>query len=119
MVRRESVRNELENCFGPYYEKLEVAATYNLFLNVAYMVRERVGAALCFQMNREYPGTKFIPLTPVLETGAVLVWKKEQIFSPAVLEFMKYLKERVNPSQVWERYGRGVLDELEKSVFNL
>ena len=106
MVRRESVRNELENCFGPYYEKLEVAATYNLFLNVAYMVRERVGAALCFQMNREYPGTKFIPLTPVLETGAVLVWKKEQIFSPAVLEFMKYLKERVNPSQVWERYGR-------------
>ena len=70
MVRRESVRNELENCFGPYYEKLEVAATYNLFLNVAYMVRERVGAALCFQMNREYPGTKFIPLTPVLEQSS-------------------------------------------------
>ena len=63
------------------------------------------------------PGVR--PAIILVETGAVLVWKKEQIFSPAVLEFMKYLKERVNPSQVWERYGRGVLDELEKSVFNL
>ena len=119
MVHRESVRNELENWCGPYYEKLEVAATYNLFLNAAYMVRERVGAALCFQVNQEYPGTKFIPLAPVLETGAVLVWKKEQIFSPAVLQFMKYLKEQENLPQFWEKYGRGYLDELEKPVLNL
>ena len=88
MVHRESVRNELENWFGPYYEKLEVAATYNLFLNAAYMVREHVGAALCFQVNQEYPGTNSDPLAPVLETrGPCWSGKKEQIFSPAVLQF--------------------------------
>lgn len=34
----------------------------------------------------------FIPLSPVLETGAVLVWKKSQIFMPATAAFPEYLK---------------------------
>ena len=43
---RETVRNELAGWFGDAYEKIEVAATFNLILNAANMVKNGVGAVL-------------------------------------------------------------------------
>lgn len=92
IAKRESVQNELANWFGDTYDKMEIAATYNLILNAANMVRNGVGAALCFQMDNRYGDPRFIPLRPRLETGAVLAWKKNQTFSETSSQFIQFIK---------------------------
>lgn len=89
---RQSVQHELSSWFGENFEQIEVAATYNLITNAANMVRYHVGAALCFDLDFRYDDLKFIPLFPSLETGTVLVWKKNQIFSPSVHAFLDFLR---------------------------
>ena len=93
MVKRELVKNELASWFGDYYEGLQIAATYNLILNAASMVERGVGVALCFDLGASfYEDLCFIPLAPTLETGSVLVWKKNQTLGAATSQFMRYLK---------------------------
>lgn len=79
MVRREQVKNELANWFGDTYEQLEIAATYNLIVNAAFMVERGLGVALCFDLGAVFENLRFIPLLPRMETGSVLVWKKNQM----------------------------------------
>lgn len=93
MVKRELVKNELASWFGDHYEGLQIAATYNLILNAAAMVERGVGIALCFDLGVAfYEDLCFIPLTPTLETGSVLVWKKNQTLGAATSQFMNFLK---------------------------
>lgn len=92
MSRREMVQNELASWFGDYYDHLEIAANYNLILNAADMVKNHVGIALCFYIENISNDLCFIPFSPPLETGAVLAWKKNYVFSPAATRFIQYLK---------------------------
>ena len=93
MVKRELVKSELASWFGDYYEGLQIAATYNLILNAASMVECGVGVALCFDLGVSfYEDLCFIPLAPTLETGSVLVWKKNQTLGAATSQFMRYLR---------------------------
>ena len=89
---RETVRNELAGWFGDVCEKIEIAATYNLILNAANMVKNGVGAALCFDLDNISDALAFVPLLPGLETGTVLAWKKEQRCSPAAGQFLDLIK---------------------------
>lgn len=89
---REIVRNELAGWFGDVYGRLEIAATFNLVLNAANMVKNGVGAALCFDLGNVSDALTFVPLAPKLETGTVLAWKKEQICSPAAEQFLGFIK---------------------------
>lgn len=78
MVKRELVKNELASWFGDYYEKMQVAATYNLIVNAAAMVKTGIGAALCFDFGMQfYDDLCFVPLTPRLETGSFFGLEKE------------------------------------------
>ena len=93
MVKRELVKNELASWFGDYYEELQITATYNLILNAASMVERGVGVVLCFDLGATfYEDLCFIPLAPTLETGSVLVWKKNQTLGAATSQFMRYLR---------------------------
>lgn len=93
MVRREQVKNELAGWFGDYYESLQIAATYNLIVNAASMVKCGFGAALCFDFaSTFYEDLCFIPLAPTLETGSVLVWKKNQTMDAAASAFRNLVK---------------------------
>lgn len=89
---REEVRGELANWFGQDYGRIEVAATFNLILNAANMVKNGVGAALCFYLENISDALKFVPLSPKLETGTVLAWKKDKPLSCAVEQFQQYVK---------------------------
>ena len=92
MVRRELVRNELASWFGDCYEELKIAATYNLIMNAASMVKSGIGTALCFDIGANfYDDLCFIPLVPAMETGSVLVWKKNQMFGAAASSFIRFL----------------------------
>lgn len=92
LPERSSVQHELSSWFGDDFEKIEVAATYNLITNAANMARHHVGVVLCFDLDIQYEDLRFIPLSPALETGAVLVWKKNQLFTPVVHAFLDFLK---------------------------
>ena len=92
MSARESVKNELANWFGEYYDRLQIAASYNLILNAATMVKCNAGAAVCFDLGIVYEGLCFIPLSPALETGSVLVWKKNQMLCSTTARFISHIK---------------------------
>lgn len=92
---RETVRNELAGWFGDTYDKIEIAATYNLILNAANMVKNGVGAALCFDLDNISDVLIFVPLSPKLETGTVLAWKKDQTYSPAADQFLGFIKNAI------------------------
>ena len=95
ITERETVRNELAGWFGDIYDKIEIAATYNLILNAANMVENGVGAALCFDLGHISDGLTFVPLSPSLETGTVLAWKKDQADSPATEQFLQFIKNTI------------------------
>lgn len=95
MASREHVRSVLANWFGDIYEDLDVAASFNLLLNAANMVKNGVGSAFCFRLDVKYDGLSFVPLSPRLETGAVLAWKKNQVFSNAATRFVETLKHSI------------------------
>ncbi len=92
MPWREVVRNELAGWFGDLYDHLEIAATYNLVVNAATMVRSGLGVALAFDLSTVFEDLSFVPLSPEMTSGAVLVWKKNQTLSPLVSAYLEHLK---------------------------
>ena len=67
-------------------------ARYNLIVNAAFMVEQGLGAALCFDLGAVFENLRFVPLAPRMETGSVLVWKKNQALSMANTLFIQHIK---------------------------
>lgn len=94
IARRQSVRNELENWFGYDKEKLHVISTCNLsHYNQSIMVESGIGMALVMEFSCNQDTLCLRPLEPALESSCVLVWKKNQALSPAILRFIEHAKE--------------------------
>lgn len=77
------------------YDKLDIAATYNLVYNASLMVEEGIGHALSLDklVNTSGNGNLcFIPLEPKLEARLDIVWKKYQVFSKAAALFLERLR---------------------------
>ena len=89
---RERVQREVANWFGDRWERLQIAASFNLILNAANMVRYGVGTALSFDLNFSFDDLRFIPLSPTMDTGTVLVWKKDLVLTPVVEAFHQHIK---------------------------
>lgn len=81
---RELVQNELANWLGDGAGQPNILIRYNLLYNVAMLVKSGFGDALCIRLDCAYQGLKFVPLYPPLRLASVLVWKKQQVTSPAV-----------------------------------
>ena len=77
MSNRAMVINEIENWFGDYYLKLQIAARYNLGYNLVHFIKNKLGIAFCLESIDEMRDLTFIPLKPKLESGSVMVWKKD------------------------------------------
>ncbi len=90
--RREKVQNELANWFGDFFDRLSVLGTYNLLYNAVMMTEGFGGAVLCFQHGNCYENAVFVPLDPPLQTGSVVVWKKNHVLSPATGRFIEFMK---------------------------
>ena len=91
---RDSVKNEIANWFGGYFESLNVIATYDLIYNAAMLAKAYGAVVLSMEHGMFCKSMKFIPLEPEIMTGAVLVWKKGQIMSTPVRYFTEYLKNK-------------------------
>lgn len=94
IAKRQSVRNVLENWFGYDKEKLHVVSTCNIsHYNQSVMVECGIGMALVMDFFCNQDSLCLRPLEPALESGCVLVWKKNQTLSPALLRFIQHAKE--------------------------
>ena len=94
-TQRMLVQSEISNWFGDYHGQLHFVANYNLLYNAAIMVRNNIGAAICLKLDSIYDNLCFVPLSPSLETGSVLVWKKDQVFSPSTAAFLDWAKKYI------------------------
>ena len=93
LPQRESVLNELTHWFGEYAHQIHAVATGNLEYNLAILARNHLGCVIAVKLDCQFDGVKFIPLSPKLESGTVLVWKKNTVFSPATTAFLQEAKE--------------------------
>lgn len=96
--RQASDGSELTNWLRSGKGEPEIAATYNLVYNASLMVDEGIGAALCLDKIINVSGESglcFRPLSPRLEIGMSLVWKKGQVFSKAAEQFIMKIKDDI------------------------
>ena len=95
LPERMLVRSELANWFGDLYDRLNIRLTYNLAYNAAMLVRQGLGAALCLRLDCAYDDLVFVPISLTLDSGSALVWKKHQIYSPAVSALIAHINAAV------------------------
>lgn len=77
---------------------LNIIATYNLIFNASLMVEDGVGYALCFDKLINTTGESllcFRPIAPPIEFAGTLIWKKYQVFSPAVQLFVDRIQKMI------------------------
>ena len=102
IMSRQAIENKLNDndfirWFGDSFDKLNIAATYNLLYNALIMVKEGMGYALSLDKlidNLNNENICFVPLKPKLESGLNIVWKKNQEFSRASKIFLERLNNK-------------------------
>ncbi len=100
---RTLVQNELANWFGGSVDQLHIPIRYNLLYNAAMLVKSGFGDALTIRLDCVYPGLRFVPLNPPIRCGSVLVWKKQQVTSPAVEAWIHHAKQCLQSIQTVEK----------------
>lgn len=97
MSKKYSAQSGFLDWFGEDIDTLNIVATYNLVYNAAIMVKAGLGYAVTLDKLVNTSGDNdlcFRPLTPKLESGLDIVWKKYQVFSPAAKLFLDRLQAR-------------------------
>ncbi|MCI8589668.1 MAG: LysR family transcriptional regulator [Clostridiales bacterium] len=98
LSRQQKEGSELSLWLKKSFSELNIAATYNLLFNGSLMVDEGLGYALCLDGIINTSGHShlcFKPLEPALTLSMNLVWKKYQVFSKAVQQFLEQLKSEI------------------------
>ena len=96
VTKRGLVQQELKRWFGSYWDRIQISASGNLPYNMAQMARAGMGAFLTVKLHCTYEGLRFIPLSPALEAGTVLAWKKTETFPPALSAFLAHVEKCLN-----------------------
>lgn len=95
--RREEIQNMIASWCTCDINDLRIVGTYNLIFNIFSLVENNIGSAIVIEgatSNRNVNNQlKFIPLSPVVQTNCVLIWKKSRILTPVLEEFIKRFKE--------------------------
>lgn len=89
---RKRVRGEILNWIKRDEKDLNIPLSYTLLSNAALMVETGVGCAFCLEgalAIHSSPHLRFVPISPEHTTRSVLVWKKNQLFSPATSLFIQ------------------------------
>lgn len=74
---------------------LNIVATYNLIYNASLLVEDGLGYAICFDRLINTTGNSPIcikPIVPRITNAGNLIWKKYQVFSPAVQLFIDRIR---------------------------
>lgn len=91
--------NELAGWMGGDIDGLNIISTYNLLFNAGIMVKNGLGCALCLDGIADVSEASslcFRKLNPELTVGIDMAWKKGKVFTPAVKEFLKAVRDTLN-----------------------
>lgn len=94
-----SIGSELFSWLKADLHKINVVLTYDLIYNASHFVKKGIGYAIALDKLVNTTGESelcFRPLTPSLDAGLCIIWKKNQIFSRASNEFLKQLKNELD-----------------------
>lgn len=83
--------NAFSHWFGEDFERLNIVSTFNLIYNAALLVEAGAGYAISLDGLTDTSRDSalcFRPLSPRLESRLAIVWKKDQVFSPAAQLFL-------------------------------
>lgn len=75
---------------------LNIVATYNLIYNASLLVEDGLGYAICFDRLINTTGDNPLcvrPIVPQIKNAGSLIWKKYEVFSPAVQLFIDKIRE--------------------------
>ena len=78
--------------------RLHIVAQYNLIYNASLLVEDGVGYAITFDRLINISGDSplcFRPLLPEVSVAGTLIWKRYQVFSPAVQLFIDQIKNTI------------------------
>lgn len=89
------MKRSIKQWFGGYEDRLNITLTGNLLYNLAVMAMNGIGVVIGIHLRCAYENLRFIPLSPSLEFGTALAWKKEQIFSPAATAFIEHSRSYI------------------------
>ena len=89
-IMDETIHKKLGNWSGEYARMMVPIVHYNLLSNVATMVRENSGVAICAEPGSHYDNLLFIPFEPRLELGAYLICKDNQKLSKVTSSFLHF-----------------------------
>ncbi|MCI8512843.1 MAG: LysR family transcriptional regulator [Lachnospiraceae bacterium] len=97
---RHEIRQLLAGWAGLETGELTIAASYNLILNAAFLVRAGIGCAFSPDGLLETPAAgslRFVPAAPALPEVQNIVWKRSSAVSPACRIFLEQLREELSP----------------------
>jgi len=57
--------------------------------------REGLGIYLVIRLDCAYDGLRFVPLSPPLESGTVLAWKKTEVLSATAAALLRFAEKYV------------------------
>lgn len=106
VMQRGAAPNAFAEWFGEDFERLHVAATFNLVYNAALMARCGMGHVVSLDGladTSEASGLCFRLLEPRLESWLSVVWKKSRLFSPAAQAFFGTLRAELAAGGMPER----------------
>lgn len=95
---RQSIQKMEGNTFADWFQgklgEMNIIATFSLVYNAALMVQQGMGYMITVDnlVNTAVnPDLCFRPLTPVVEAGLAIVWKKHQVFSAPAEKLLEQL----------------------------
>lgn len=103
MPSRNSVKSELINWFGSYFNEKHVFSTNNLINNGAFMVEAGLGYALAVEGAVAMYGNQRVivkKLSPELTSTSVIAWKKHQPSGTAVTKFCNHIRMFIEHTNV-------------------
>ncbi len=97
-MKQTLAQNDFLDWFEDNLDEMNIIATYNLVFNAALLAEQGVGYVLTLDklVDDMKADVCFRPLSPKLEAGLDIVWKKNQVFSPAARVFLKALRQKFN-----------------------
>lgn len=99
---RENVRTEILNWIGKEERELQIPLYYTLLSNAVLMVDAGMGCAFCLDgalAIHSSPSLRFVPIVPEHTTLSVLLWKKNQLFTPVTSLFIQEINMLKNESR--------------------
>lgn len=97
--RRTIIKNEIESWSKGHYERYHLIASYNLISNIIPLIKIGMGCAIAIEgalTARYLEDLKFIPFSPTIVSGTVLVWKKHQVLTPIMKRFLEFVDQKLN-----------------------